>query len=132
MCKQHVQPQRGVSLLETCPLVFPLPGSHRAQHPTLAPRPARHDLEGTMLVPFLHPTARSAVVSPPSGWHTPTTAGSRLAWAPPPPTPSHGSTRSVHWKADPSPRSDEWLSENKAFHTERGLSVGLSAETWNC
>ena len=132
MCKRHLQPQRGVSLLETCPLVFPLPGSHRVQHPMLAPRPTRNDLEGTLLVPFLYPMARSAVVSPTSGWHTPTTAGSWLAWVPPPLTPSHGSTRSAHWKADTSPLSDERLSENEAFHTDRGLSVGLSAETWNC
>ena len=107
------------SLLETCPLVFSLPGSHRVPHPTPAPRPMRNDLEWTILVPFLYPAARSPVVSPTSGWHTTTTAGSQLAWAPLPPTLSHRST----WiKADTSPLSDEWLSENEAFHTDRGLS----------
>lgn len=69
-------------MLETCPLVFPLPGSHRVQHPMLAPRPTRNDLEGMLLIPFLYPMARSAVVSPTSGWHTPTTAGSWLTWVP--------------------------------------------------
>ena len=105
--------------METCPLVSSLPGSHRVQHPTPAPRPMRNDLEQTILVPFLYPAARSPVVSPTSGWHTTTTAGSQLAWAPLPPTLSHRSTRI---KADTSPLSDEWLSENEAFHTDRGLS----------
>ena len=114
MCKRHFQPQRGVKFVGNLP---PCLLSSRIPQST---------------TPYAGTTSRKKWLgedsprsfSLPSGMLTCRVTNIRMAhshhgWAPPPPTLSHKSTR---MKADTSPLSDEWLSENDAVHTDRGLS----------
>lgn len=115
--------------------------SHRIPQwktPTLASRPTGDDLEVTVRIKAGHGATCSLLV-PYSALTCPVSTVRRAQppWlvlgSPGPhhhPLPSHRGSTEI--KAKISPLSDEWLSERDVSHTDRPLSVGLSAETWNC